>query len=205
MEQKKQVYEKGCLMAYLQECDEHSEFLQKIDPEDVEDEKAKGIEDELHVTILYGLNPGISMEQVEDAVALDQLKQFSILCTGVHLFENEDYDVLIFRVESSVLYDMNALCKTLPHESNFPDYVPHMTIAYLKKGCGKKYVDVSFAPFLIKCDQIVYSAVEVDPSGDFHNDKHKMDLPEKDPMDFSVGHQYGKSSYVGSSQEDDLE
>lgn len=62
---------------------------------------------------------------------------------SMNVFENEEYDVLYFSVETgnNLLGKANELLRTLPHESMYKDYIPHATIAYLKKGMGKKYVD----------------------------------------------------------------
>jgi hypothetical protein len=36
---------------------------------------------------------------------------------------------------------VNAELSKFPHTTNFPDYHPHSTVAYLKKGTGQKYID----------------------------------------------------------------
>ena len=61
------------------------------------------------------------------------------------LFENGKFDVLKFDVgytdkKSSFLHDCNEELTKLPYKSDFPDYHPHMTVAYLKPGMGNKYV-----------------------------------------------------------------
>jgi hypothetical protein len=58
------------------------------------------------------------------------------------LFENEKYDVLKFEVVGDNLHETNADLKKFPHTTSFPDYNPHLTIAYLKKGEGSKYVNM---------------------------------------------------------------
>ena len=39
------------------------------------------------------------------------------------------------------LHDCNAELSKLPHTTDYPKYHPHMTVAYLKKGMGKKYIE----------------------------------------------------------------
>jgi 2'-5' RNA ligase len=57
------------------------------------------------------------------------------------LFENDEYDVLKFNVISNDLAKLNKLMKgNFEYTSNYPNYIPHLTIAYLKKGEGKKYI-----------------------------------------------------------------
>lgn len=184
-ERKGQTYERGCLMAYFKECKEHDEITNQITKEELHD---NGIEDEPHVTILYGFEPGVDKDELGDIINIDELKQFSILFTGLHSFENPEFDVLIYRGESSVLYDLNNMCRALPHQNKFKDYVPHMTIAYLKSGMAKKYLYQPFAPFLIKCDRLVYSAVEFTKDGNTKNVKYEWKLPAKDPLEMTVGH-----------------
>ena len=58
----------------------------------------------------------------------------------VSLFENTEYDVLKFEVESEDLQELNKICKTLPYTSDYPDYHPHCTISYIKKGTCKDLV-----------------------------------------------------------------
>jgi 2'-5' RNA ligase len=60
---------------------------------------------------------------------------------NLSIFEADDYDVLKFGCESKAL---DALHKATKHyfDNNWkwPEYSPHVTIAYVKKGTGKKYV-----------------------------------------------------------------
>lgn len=182
---KDQVYEKGCLMAYFESCPEHEDMLAAIDPDDLHE---KGLETDAHVTVLYGFEPGLSKEMLASHVNMADIVTFSILCTGFHVFENEEYDVLIYRAESSVLYDLNRMCRELPHQNSFPDYVPHMTLAYCKKGHASKYASQPFSPFLVKCDRMVYSSTETDDEGVVHNVKYEWPLPPRDKFDFRVGH-----------------
>lgn len=61
--------------------------------------------------------------------------------SNISLFDtNPEYEVLKFEAFNPDLFRINAQLKEFPHTSNFPDYKAHLTIAYLKKGTGKKYV-----------------------------------------------------------------
>lgn len=71
-------------------------------------------------------------------------------------------DVLKFDVKDcDHLHEINAELRKKPHTSNFPDYHPHATIAYLKPGTAKSYVekhkDVSET---VKPTEIVYSKAD---------------------------------------------
>ena len=133
------TYSKGCAMLYY-DFPELSNIQSQIQEDDIyteEGDKTFGLEDEPHVTLLYGLDKTVTPQEIKE-----RLNKFSFTEATVHnasLFEN-DYDVLKFDVKSENLHACNAeLCK-LPYESDYPDYHPHLTIGYLKRGSGKKYV-----------------------------------------------------------------
>jgi 2'-5' RNA ligase len=56
------------------------------------------------------------------------------------------------------LHEINKELSELPHTTNFPDYHPHATVAYLKKGKAADYIkqleDISFD---VTPSKIVYS------------------------------------------------
>ncbi len=117
------------------------EYQKKINPEDVYDteEEKYGLEDEPHITILYGLHT-TSITEVQKALQTAGLTSVKVKLKETSLFENEKFDVLKISVESPDLFKLNkALRSELEYTSDFPDYKPHLTIAYLKKGRGKKY------------------------------------------------------------------
>lgn len=99
-----------------------------------------GIETEPHITVLYGLT-----EHTPEPIRRIAASQGPITVTlgKLSIFEQDEYDVLKVDVtgDDSALRALNAEIKKLPNEQTFPDYTPHLTLAYLKKGEGKKYVD----------------------------------------------------------------
>lgn len=134
--------EYGCVMLYFnfpEVKNIHNKISEKdifIDPND----DSFGIEDEPHCTLLYGIH-----EEVEDSMIEDILNDFTFNKCKVYdisLFENENFDVLKFNVSGEMLHECNKKLKELPHTSKYPDYKPHLTIAYLMPGTGKKYVDM---------------------------------------------------------------
>ena len=115
-----------------------------IDKEDLyvgeseEDKEKYGFESEPHVTILYGLEPDIEVETV--ASFLQPLKNYAAIFPSLTLFECEKYDVLKLDAKCDALNETHyELCKNLPNHDEHPEYHPHLTIAYLKKGRGEKY------------------------------------------------------------------
>ncbi len=135
------TYDYGCAMLYF-DFPKMSEIHDQIDPSDIyeeDEDKTYGLEDEPHCTLLYGLHKEVKSPKIQKI-----LGEFVFGPCEIHnasLFENDKYDVLKFDVKNEELYKCNsALCK-LPFTSDYPDYHPHMTIAYLKPGSGKKYVE----------------------------------------------------------------
>lgn len=133
-------YDKDCVLLLTQ--DPLWEMtLQTISDEDLYTEGEKyGKENEAHITILYGLLTGqYSDEQIEKLLSYYTKIHFTIL--GIGVFENEDkpYDVVKFDIMSEDCVNLNEKLKQLPYKNDFPDYHPHMTLAYVKKGLGNKY------------------------------------------------------------------
>jgi hypothetical protein len=133
-------YSSGCVMLYF-DFPEMGKIHAGIDSADLYEEdgdRTFGLEDEPHVTLLYGLKNTVTPEQINEV-----LEDFTFGPCTLHnasLFEN-DYDVLKFDVKGNNLHEANEALRELPYENDFPDYHPHCTIGYLKKGAGKKYCD----------------------------------------------------------------
>jgi 2'-5' RNA ligase len=97
-----------------------------------------GREKETHVTILYGFVPDLSKSQVVQIIR--DVKPFTITLTGVDTFKNEKegFDVVKFSIESPILRQLNADAQKFPNQNDFPNYSPHMTIAYVKPNTFKE-------------------------------------------------------------------
>lgn len=138
---------KGCLMFNVKHrVSNWGIITDMINVEDIYNDETGdyGIETNPHVTVLYGISPTIKHEEVKQFVLENVKDDIQIRLTGISLFEGGDskpYDVVKFTVESEDLVNLNNLLKEhFPYESTFPDYKPHMTIAYVKAGEGQKYV-----------------------------------------------------------------
>jgi hypothetical protein len=140
VEKSKDSYSHGCVMLYF-DFPEMNEIHDSIDPNDLYEEEGDrtfGLEDEPHVTLLYGLKKDVATTQVREII-----ENFTFGPCTLHnasLFENE-YDVLKFDVKGDNLHKVNKALMKLPYENDYPDYHPHCTVGYLKKGTGKKYCD----------------------------------------------------------------
>ena len=132
LEEKSNTYDFGCSMVYFP-CPELEKIQEKINPDDLytEDGDGYGIENENY--------PPIVLENAS-------------------LFESENYDVLKFDANCPKLHDVNKALSKLPHTTSFPDYHPHATVAYLKKGKGADYASqLEDIKFSVTPNKIVYS------------------------------------------------
>ena len=136
VDEAKTVYDYGCVMVYFNAP--KLKDIQDLISTDHLDENEKGIEDEHHVTLLYGIHSN----DVSDNDVIDAARGFSgdIILRDIGLFQN-DCDVLKFEANNPTLHSCNFNLKKLPYTSDYPDYKPHATVAYLKKGKGEYYVD----------------------------------------------------------------
>jgi hypothetical protein len=135
-------YKLGCVMVEVpvSNWNEITSIINKDDLYEVEGENY-GIQDNPHLTLLYGLKPNITKEQVEQVLekSVDGEK-IEIEIENIGLFENDNFDVVKFNIKKTEqLQKLFDSLSELPNENTFPDYKPHMTIAYVKKGLGKKY------------------------------------------------------------------
>jgi 2'-5' RNA ligase len=154
---------KGCLMAYV--SPKSSQIILNWNKKFIPDEylyikdNDYGRDKEPHVTILYGFVPDLNESQIKEI--LKGTKNFSVTITGLGVFENAEYDVIKLNVDSSELRRLNSICKKYPHQSDYPNYSPHLTLAYVKKGYGKKFKNIkSTIPTTIIMNTIVYSGIK---------------------------------------------
>lgn len=161
-------YQYGIAMGKI-ENKQWGKILNIIDKDDVFiDESTKGLEDEPHVTILYGLHKDVDCKEVSDI--FKDINKINYIITECSIFENEKYDVLKFGVESNELIILNKwLMSAFEYTTNYPDYKAHITIAYIKKGEAKKYIDIIEKDFLqemdiddLKINEVIVSIPEQD-------------------------------------------
>lgn len=134
-------YEYGCVMLYF-DFPQLFKIQDGIDPNDiyeVEDDNSFGLENEPHVTLLFGLHKEVTDEDVRKILKKHTFGDITV--NQLSFFDNPDYDVLKFDVKGKSLYDVNSDLKKFPHTTDYPNYHPHLTVGYLKNGKGKKWVD----------------------------------------------------------------
>jgi tRNA nucleotidyltransferase/poly(A) polymerase/2'-5' RNA ligase len=149
--------EYGCLMLFL-DVPIWNKITSIINKEDIYNKEGYGIEKEPHLTILYGFHDEVTADDVFNLYKENApLKPIEVLLSGISVFENPEYDVVKFDAHSDILTKMNEVMKQLPNTSKFPDYHPHVTIAYVKKGEGQKYIRLFEKERTIKGNELVYS------------------------------------------------
>ena len=158
-EKKNQTYDYGVLM--LKTPNFSKNFGIKIDSEDLHE---NGIEDEPHITILYGFECDKFHENKLCEIiskSLSNKKEIEYKLEGLGMFENDEYDVLHFEIKSEDLNNMFKSVSKLPNQNEYPDYKAHSTIGYVKKGKGKKYLekykDLDIKKEIYKGNRLVYS------------------------------------------------
>lgn len=97
--------------------------------------KGMGIEDDPHVTILYGIHDVDPPLCVVDII--ETYPKFVITLGGISLFKSADtgnaFDVVKVNILSSDLYVLNSsLSDECDYTSEFSEYTPHATIAFVK-------------------------------------------------------------------------
>ncbi len=138
MKRARYSYSSGCVMLYF-DFPMMNKIHDGIDPNDLYEEEGDGtfgLENEPHVTLLYGLKDSVTPKHVKEI--LETFTFGPCVLHNASLFENE-YDVLKFDVKGDNLHKTNEALRELPYQNDYFDYHPHCTIGYLKKGTGSKY------------------------------------------------------------------
>ena len=150
---------KQCAMAAVTPFNGLMDFIKSI-PDSVVYEPGNpdyGREMHPHVTILYGIED-VSEERAKQ-ILTGLNKKINIQLGKISMFNNPQFDVLKIEVKSQDLMQLNKLLtKSVKYTNDHPDYIPHLTLAYLKKGQAAQYVgDDRFEGMNLQLDTIAYS------------------------------------------------
>ncbi len=98
-----------------------------------------GREDTPHCTSLFGLHHNDPTPVLE---ILSRFRPVNLELGKVSLFHGPKHDVLKIDVESDQIRRLNGELRSLPHTTEFKNFVPHITIAYVKPGKGHYYAEL---------------------------------------------------------------
>jgi 2'-5' RNA ligase len=149
------IYEYGCVMLYFNVPKWNSIIKNIVKYSDIYDVDGYKYETESHVTLIFGLHQNVTEKDVKNV--LKYLPDIEVELKHVNIFENKDFDVVKFDIDNYMLNELNIKLQSLPNTKTFDVYHPHMTIAYVKQGKGKKYIQNLEKPIKIKPSKIVYS------------------------------------------------
>ena len=152
----------GCVMMDADMKDWEDNHISGIDPKDVYHkpyDDSYGLEDNPHVTVLYGIHEDeIDPEVIYDVIQ-NEMGPLTLNVDEIGTFEGDEYDVVKYNlpVTDELKSYREKFEKRYPNTQTFPEYHPHMTLAYVKPGCGKKYAKKLDEPFEVNFNKGVYS------------------------------------------------
>ena len=155
------ITEGHCIMADVPQKESMLDFIKKIPSECVYEEAGKhyGKENNPHVTVMYGLSP-VEENRVKELLTKVPKKIVAEL-GQISKFENADapYDVLKIEVKSSHLSKIHEMIrKNFDNNYQWPQYNPHVTLAYVKKGTCNEYVgNKTFEGMKVMFETFMYS------------------------------------------------
>lgn len=97
-----------------------------------------GIENKAHITLVYGLDNKVEFKDLKQY--LSPLNDYKTILVNISTFSNDDFDVLKVGAKCPKAAESNKeIMENFDVHTDFDEYIPHMTIAYLKKGFANKY------------------------------------------------------------------
>ena len=146
----------------------------QIDKNDLHE---NGKDNQPHITIKYGL---LTDDYSLIRKCLSGQTSGKAYMGRLSLFENDEYDVLKVTCSGSALHRLHRTLNQLPHEDYFLKYNPHATIAYLKKGTGKKYLRKFTIDKSFEFDKMYFKKADGVKSISISLDKKKASFNLKD-------------------------
>lgn len=127
-----------------------------IPNEDVYSKDDHGRETDTHITIVYGL---CTEDHKIVKQILSETKPIKATMRKVGFFKNnDDFDVVIAKIESKNLEDLNKkINDSLKVDNTHSEYKPHCTISYVKNGTAAKYGgDTFFDGTMVTFNKVVF-------------------------------------------------
>ena len=151
----------GCVMMYSEIPNWKNDHLNMICLEDLYEKQGDdsfGREEYPHITVLHGIHDDETAAEVIVAVMKQNMKPITLRAEYIDIFENGEYDVVKYNLSfTDELKEYRDILCNFPNTQIFPDYKPHMTLAYVKAGRGKKYRGKLKEPFDINFTHAAYS------------------------------------------------
>jgi 2'-5' RNA ligase len=154
----KKSYDLGCVL-FLLEIENWGDVIDKIEDDDLyKPNPTYGKEEKPHITIFWGLHEDIDHDKILEIIESKKGIEFELEFGIPDFFENPDFDVIKFPVIGNrELNKFNREISKFPNSNEFPDYKPHITIAYLKRGNIEKYKNIDFPKIKPKIVGVEYS------------------------------------------------
>jgi hypothetical protein len=153
------AYSYGCVMAGIDDdsVSKILDFNYKTISEEIlfVEGDEYGREKHPHCTVKYGLTQSYSEDQMRSII--QNVTPFQLEIKGVSIFENEKFDVVKFDVDGPELRRLNEVFSRLPNHDQYPVYHPHMTLAYVRKGMGKKFARTPSKFAKVPVKTLIYS------------------------------------------------
>jgi hypothetical protein len=103
-------------------------------------EPSFGREDNIHISLLYGIHNSCFKESLNLVKGFGEIKA-SLGKIDIFTGSKNIYDVVVIKVISEDLYYLNKiLSENIIHTNKYGDYKPHITISYVKKNKGWKFL-----------------------------------------------------------------
>lgn len=164
-----------CIMVDISNHGKILEFVKNLPNECVYEEEGQhyGKETNPHITLMYGID---DKEEARVKELLTKIPKNIVAELGqISKFENADtpYDVLKVEVKSPHLTRIHEMIKkNFNNDYKWPEYNPHVTLAYVNKGSCNEYVgDKRFEGMKFKFENFTYS-------NGIREQNHKVNMKE---------------------------
>lgn len=153
----------GCVMMDANKIPDWEEkHIAGIDPNDVyikPYDDSYGLEDNPHVTVIYGIHEDEIDPEVPFGVIQNEMQPITVTIDEIGVFETPEYDVVKYEVPVTPELQKyrDRFLKSFSNTQTYPEYKPHMTLAYVNPGAGKKYAKKLEEPFDVTFGKGVYS------------------------------------------------
>lgn len=156
-----------------------------------------------HVTLLYGLLENGNKWKNKVDTLLKEWKLDKVKIDHVGFFETPDsYAVIAHLEKTPELVDGHERLTLLPHINTFSEYLPHMTLAYVKLDADVeawvKALGAVYNGKTVKAAGINYGDREDDDDKDDNSSKKKTELLDKDTSDMVQVTEHAVGSHLSS-------